>query len=199
MDFHGTGSSGKMSVESAANLWDSLMAKHKNAGTKLISPSMALQKDETMMQPFLDAVSVKPDCIGVHIFQNSIEGVKGVLDHYKTKYASYNCLWITEFAYANYQNGAHNYGNVGETDALAKQAVQLFENDDMVKAYFISDADNGDNGALTPSHNGKTLSSLGSTYKQAISSSSSKRSNHALRHVRRAAAASRRSATPEEQ
>lgn len=195
MDFHGTGSSGKMDVSAAANMWDELMKKHKDAGTKLISPSMAMQKDETMLTPFLSKVSVKPDCIGVHIFQDSLDGVKGVLDYYEQKYGDeYGCLWITEFAYANYQNGAHNYGSVSQTNALATEAVKLFEQSNLVKAYFISDADNGNNGQLTPNHSGSSLSSLGSTYKAAISSSSSKRAlNHAHRHIRRAAAASRRS------
>ncbi|CAO1631892.1 unnamed protein product [Parajaminaea phylloscopi] len=195
MDFHGTGSSGAMNVDSAASMWDSLMKKHQDAGTKLISPSMAKQKDENMLRPFLNKVSVKPDCIGIHIFQDSIEGVKGVLNYYTSKYSDYDCFWITEFAYANYQSGSHNYGNVGQTDSLAKQAVSLFESNDKVKAYFISDADNGENGMLTPNHSGSALTSLGQTYKAAISSVS-KRSNHAHRHVRRAAAASRRSATP---
>lgn len=196
-DFHGTGSSGKMDVSSAASLWDELMTKHKNAGSKLISPSCAKQADETMLRPFLDKVSTKPDCIAVHIFQDSMDGVKKVFEHYKTKYSDYNCFWITEFAYANYQDGAHNYGSVGSTDALVKEAVQYFESEDSIKAYFLSDADNGDNGDLTPNHDGSSLSSLGSTYLSTIKSyTSRKRSegNHANRHVRRAAAASRRSA-----
>lgn len=193
-DFHGTGSSGKMNVNAAASMWDELMTKHKNAGSKLISPSCALQKDETMLQPFLDAVKTKPDCIAVHIFQNSIEGVKGVLNHYKTKYADYNCIWVTEIAFANYQNGAHNYGSVSETDNLMKQYVKLLEEDDMVKAYFISDADNGPNGMLTPNHSGSSLSSLGNTFKSVISSYTRRSLPHSLRHVRRAASHSRRSA-----
>lgn len=194
-DYQGTGSSGKMTASAAASLWDELMAKHQAAGTKLISPSCALQADEVLLRPFLDAVTVKPDCIAVHIFQDSMTGVKKVLEHYKTKYTDYNCFWITEFAYANYQNGAHNYGTVAQTNALAKEAVAYFEAEDTVKAYFISDADNGDNGDLTPSHSGTSLSSLGETYLSAISSYVSKRSlPHMQRHVRRAAAASRRAA-----
>lgn len=196
MDFHGTGSSGPMDIDAAVHMWDSLMKKHKDAGTKLISPSMAKQKDENMLRPFLNKASVKPDCIGVHIFQDSIEGVKSVLNYYTSNYADFDCFWVTEFAYANYQDGAHNYGNAGQTISLAKQAVSLFESSDKVKAFFISDADNGSNGMLTPNHSGSSLSSLGQVYKAAISSSSSKRSNHALRSVRRAAAASRRSANP---
>ncbi|CAO1631551.1 unnamed protein product [Sympodiomycopsis kandeliae] len=192
-DFHGTGSSGKMDVNSAASMWDELMTKHKNAGSKLISPSCALQKDEKMLRPFIDAVKTKPDCVAVHIFQNSIEGVKGVLDHYKQKYSDIGCIWVTEVAFANYQNGAHNYGSVGETDNLMKQYVQLFENDDMVKAYFISDADNGPNGMLTPNHSGSSLSSLGNTFKTAITTYARRSLPHSSRHVRRAAAHSRRS------
>lgn len=196
-DYHGTGSSGLMTASAAASMWDEKFGPWKDAGSVLISPSCAKQADETLLAPFLAAATVKPDCIAVHIFRDSLSGVKETMNHYLNTYTDYDCFWITEFAYANYQNGAHNYGTVSETNDLIAQAVDYFESVDKIKAYFISDADNGENGTLTSSSG---LTSAGQAYLSAISkySSTSRRraisGNHAQRHVRRAAAASRRSA-----
>jgi hypothetical protein len=196
-DYHGTGSSGVMTASAAASMWDEKFGPWKDAGSVLISPSCAKQADETLLAPFLAAATVKPDCIAVHIFRDSLSGIKETMNHYLDTYTDYDCFWITEFAYANYQNGAHNYGTVSETNNLIAQAVDYFESVDKIKAYFISDADNGPNGTLTSSSG---LTSAGQAYLSAISkySSTSRRraisGNHAQRHVRRAAAASRRSA-----
>lgn len=196
-DYHGTGSSGLMTASAAASMWDEKFGPWKEAGSILISPSCAKQADESLLTPFLAAATVKPDCIAVHIFRDSLDGIKETMNHYLNTYSDYDCFWITEFAYANYQNGAHNYGTVSETNALIAQAVDYFESLDKVKAYFISDADNGPNGTLTSSSG---LTSAGQAYLAAISkyASTSRRraisGNHAQRHVRRAAAASRRSA-----
>ena len=171
-DFQGSGSSGKISPEDAAAAWEQYLAPHKHAGAKLISPSMAMQKDETWMAPFLKAVKTQPDVIAVHIFQDNMDGVKGVLDHY----AQYGKpMWITEFACINYQGPSPKYCDQSKVDSMLWQMVQLFESDSRVAAYSVSDANNGPFGDLTPNQAGQTLSKTGKTYLASVEKAIGKR------------------------
>ncbi|PWN49687.1 hypothetical protein IE53DRAFT_317190 [Violaceomyces palustris] len=164
-DWEGEGSSGVISPQDGAKAWDQYIAPHGVAGSILISPSLAKQKDEDWMQPFLNAVQRKPDAINVHIFQNSIEGVKGVVEHY-AKYAL--PMWITEFACINYQVQPTQYCDQNQTNTLINQAVSLFQSDPRIAAFAISDAYNGPYSALTPNHDGTKLSETGETYLAAV-------------------------------
>lgn len=184
------------------------------AGSVLISPSMAKQADETWLKPFLSKVSRQPDAIGVHIFQNDPSKVGRILDHFAqynkpmcefqskdepgslfridekestkkkeppsilTRFSYLSSQWtgITETACINYQNGAHDYCTKEQSDNYIATVIDMFEKDDRVAAYAISDAYNGDNMALTPDHNGSKLSSAGQTFKAAIAKYASKRS-----------------------
>lgn len=83
---------------------------------------------------------------------------------------------ITETACINYQNGAHDYCSKEDADNFISSVIDIFENDDRVAAYAISDAYNGDNMALTPNHDGSKLSSAGQTFKASIAKYASKRS-----------------------
>ncbi|KAN0063259.1 hypothetical protein ACQY0O_004423 [Thecaphora frezii] len=182
-DFQGSGSSGVIEPADAAKAWDQYIAPHGEAGAVLVSPSCAKQKDENWLAPFLKAVKRQPDAINVHIFQNSIEGVKGVLDHF----AQYNKpLWITEFACINYQVSPTVYCSQQDTDNLITQAIKLFESDDRVAAYAISDAYNGPNSALTPDHDGTSLSKTGKVFIAAVQSATSKSKRSLKKIVRRA-------------
>ncbi|CBQ72029.1 conserved hypothetical protein [Sporisorium reilianum SRZ2] len=171
-DFSGSGSSGKISPEDAASAWEQYLAPHARAGAKLISPSMAMQKDETWMAPFLKAVKTQPDIIAVHIFQDNMDGVKGVLDHY----AQYGKpMWITEFACINYQGPSPVYCDQSKVDSMLNQMVQLFESDSRVAAYSVSDANNGPFGDLTPNQAGQSLSATGKSYLASVQQADSKK------------------------
>lgn len=164
-DFSGSGSSGVMSIADAAAGWEQWIAPHGHAGAKLISPSMAKQKDETWLAPFLKAIKTQPDIIAVHIFQDNMDGVKGVLDHF----AQYGKpMWITEFACINYQGPSPVYCDQDKTDSILSQMVQLFQSDSRVAAYSVSDASNGPYGNLTPNQSGQSLSTTGKSYMASV-------------------------------
>lgn len=164
-DFQGQGSSGVMSTAEAAAAWDKYIAPHGKAGAKLISPSMAMQKDEKWLAPFIKAVNTKPDIIAVHIFQDNMDGVKGVLDHFATYGKP---MWITEFACINYQGPSPVYCDQSKTDSMITSMIELFQSDDRVAAYSYSDAFNGPNSALTPNHDGQSLSATGQAFLAAV-------------------------------
>ncbi|CDS01946.1 uncharacterized protein SPSC_03065 [Sporisorium scitamineum] len=181
-DFSGSGSSGKISPQDAAAAWDQYLGPHAKAGAKLISPSMAMQKDETWMAPFLEAVKTQPDIIAVHIFQDNMDGVKGVLDHY----AQYGKpMWITEFACINYQGPSPVYCDQSKVDSMLWQMVQLFESDSRVAAYSVSDANNGPYGDLTPNQAGQSLSATGKSYLASVQQADKKSRRDGLIPVRR--------------
>lgn len=164
-DFKGQGSSGVMTTSEAADAWEKYIAPHGKAGAKLISPSMAMQKDEKWLAPFIQAVDTKPDIIAVHIFQDNMDGVKGVLDHFATYGKP---MWITEFACINYQGPAPVYCDQDKTDSMIASMIELFQGDDRVAAYSYSDAYNGPNSPLTPNHDMKSLSTTGQAFLDAV-------------------------------
>lgn len=171
-DFSGSGSSGVIPIDVAAAGWEQWLAPHKQAGAKLISPSMAMQKDETWLAPFLKAIKTQPDIIAVHIFQDNMDGVKGVLDHF----AQYGKpMWITEFACINYQGPSPVYCDQSKVDSILGQMVQLFESDPRVAAYSVSDANNGPFGDLTPNQAGQSLSATGKSYLASVQQADQRR------------------------
>ncbi len=181
-DFSGSGSSGVIPVADAAAAWEQWIAPHAHAGAKLISPSMAMQKDETWLAPFLKAIKTQPDIIAVHIFQDNMDGVKGVLDHF----AQYGKkLWVTEFAVINYQGPSPKYADQATVDSMLKQMVDLFESDDRVAAYSVSDANNGPYGDLTPNQAGQSLSQTGKSYLASVEQATGKNQRRGLVPVRR--------------
>ncbi|KIM40463.1 glycoside hydrolase family 128 protein [Hebeloma cylindrosporum] len=90
----GEGSAG-MSVEDGVAKWESLIAPLRSKGTKLGSPSMCKQIDETWLAEFQDRISTPWDFTAIHINKNSLDGVKEDIDHY-LKYGK--PIWVTEFA-----------------------------------------------------------------------------------------------------
>lgn len=175
-DFSGSGSSGFIDPKAAAAAWDAYLAPHGRAGAKLISPSCAKQADETWMKPFLAAVQYQPDIIAVHIFVNNTDLLKNDLNHY----AQYGKpMMITEFACIDYQ-GQTKYCDQGRTNALIQAAVPIFENDDRVIGYALSDAYNGPHAYLTTAYTGARVASLtttGSVYLSLISKANNSKRN----------------------
>lgn len=181
-DFQGSGSSGVIPVETAAAAWEQYLAPHAKAGAKLISPSMAMQKDETWLASFLKAIKTQPEIIAVHIFQDNMDGVKGVLDHF----AQYGKpMWITEFACINYQGPSPVYCDQGKVDSMLQQMVELFESDSRVAAYSVSDASNGPFGDLTPNQQGQSLSATGKSYMASVQQATNQRRRRGLVPMRK--------------
>ena len=181
-DFSGSGSSGVIPIADAAAAWEQYLAPHAQAGAKLISPSMAMQAQETWLGPFLKAIKTQPDIIAVHIFQNTMDGVKAVLDHF----AQYGKpMWITEFACINYQGPSPVYCDQDQVDSMLNSMVQLFESDSRVAAYSVSDASNGPFGDLTPNQSGQSLSATGKSYLASVQQADKRRRRRSLVPMRR--------------
>lgn len=94
-----------MSVQDALAAWEQWIVPHRReAGALLIGPSCAMQGEscslllhlslagtnprskqdhETQCSEFVKKAKSKPDAISVHIFKDTVDGVKKVLDHYR--------------------------------------------------------------------------------------------------------------------
>lgn len=68
---------------------------------------------------------------------------------------------------------------------MVKQMVDLFENDERVAAYSISDANNGPYGDLTPNQAGRSLSQTGKTYLASVEQATGKNHRRGLIPVRK--------------
>ncbi|KAF7374815.1 Glyco-hydro-cc domain-containing protein [Mycena sanguinolenta] len=119
----GGGSAG-MSVSEGVSVWQSKIAPFQAKGTKLVSPSMCKQADETWLAQFKGEISTMWDITNVHINKNSMAGVQEDLDHY----ASYGKpMWITEFACVDDSNGFTPCTDQNEINTFISQIVDLFE------------------------------------------------------------------------
>jgi hypothetical protein len=68
---------------------------------------------------------------------------------------------------------------------MLKQMVDLFESDDRVAAYSVSDANNGPYGDLTPNQAGQSLSQTGKSYLASVEQATGKNQRRGLVPVRR--------------
>ncbi|KAF9565369.1 hypothetical protein CPC08DRAFT_187244 [Agrocybe pediades] len=159
----GSGSA-DMSVEDGVAKWESLIAPLKKKGTKLGSPSMCKQADETWLAEFSKLISTPWDFTAVHINKNSLDGVKKDVDHYLTYGKP---LWITEFACVDDYEKFVPCTDQDEINAFIRDVVPYFEGNKDIYAYAYS---NGLGlGDVWPLMNGDSLSESGKTYLAAIS------------------------------
>jgi len=159
--------SSNISVATAAPLWNELLAPLGQKGTKLLSPSMAKQKDEDWLTPFKAKISYQWDYTSVHVNQDSLEKVKAVIDYYLKKYEK--PIWVSEFACV--ASGASQWQpctNQNEIDKFINDVVPYFENHPNITAYGYSNGNGlGTVWPLTDSN--KKLQASGKTYLAAIS------------------------------
>lgn len=126
-----------------------------------------MQGGETWLGQFKDGgLSRDWDFTTAHIYKIDMDGVKGVLDHYR----SYGKpIWVTEFACVDDSGGFAGCTDQDTVTQWIKDVVDLFENDPDVMAY--SYTDDGGSGGLgpvwSPSSNGQ-LTTSGQTYLDAI-------------------------------
>jgi hypothetical protein len=146
------GASSDMSVPDAVYAWNQYIAPLGNAGSLLISPAMCMQQYENFITPFQKSINTPFDVIAVHIYIDTIAGVKAVLDYYWSKYQK--PMWVTEFGCVHNPSGSFTGCT---SQSLATQfmtdAVNLFQNDYRVYAYAPQNAGNawkmGEAGRLT--------------------------------------------------
>ncbi|PPQ96255.1 hypothetical protein CVT26_005582 [Gymnopilus dilepis] len=159
----GEGSAG-MSVSDGVSKWESLIAPLKAKGTKLGSPSMCKQADETWLAQFKKQISTPWDFTAIHINKNNLDGVKKDIEHYMTYGKP---IWVTEFACVNDSNQFTPCTNQAEIDNFINEVVPYFESNPNIFAYAYS---NGEGlGDVWPLMKGNSLSDSGKTYLAAIS------------------------------
>jgi len=160
----GSGSAG-MSVDTAANLWNNLVAPMGKRGTLLGSPSMCKQADEDWLTPFGQKTGFNWNFTAIHINKNSMDGVRKDIDHYWNTYKK--PIWVTEFACVNDNWQFTPSEDQNEINNYINQIVDLFEGDSRIFAYAYS---NGYGlGSKWPMWNNGQLSESGRTYLNAIS------------------------------
>ncbi|KIJ92495.1 glycoside hydrolase family 128 protein [Laccaria amethystina LaAM-08-1] len=159
----GDGSAG-MSVEDGVSKWESLIAPLSKKGTKLGSPSMCKQADETWLSQFSSKISTPWDFTAIHINKNSLAGVKLDIEHY----ISYGKpIWVTEFACVDDFQGFRPCTDQDEIDGFINDVVPYFQAHPNVYAYAYS---NGLGlGDVWPLMSRNSLSESGKTYLAAIS------------------------------
>ncbi|TFK40121.1 hypothetical protein BDQ12DRAFT_602247 [Crucibulum laeve] len=160
----GSGSAG-MTVDAGVSEWESLIAPLADRGTKLGSPSMCKQADETWLSKFRDRIDTEWDFTTVHINKNSLAGVKKDIDHYWNTYGK--PIWVTEFACVDDYHTFTPCTDQAQINQFINEIVPYLQKEDRVYAYAYS---NGLGlGDVWPLMKGNALSESGKTYLAAIS------------------------------
>ncbi|KAF8802432.1 hypothetical protein BYT27DRAFT_7112467 [Phlegmacium glaucopus] len=158
----GSGSA-DMTVQDGVAKWESLIAPLKKKGSKLGSPSMCKQADETWLSEFKDQISTPWDFTAIHINKNSLDGVKRDIDHYM-KYGK--PIWVTEFACVDDYQGFTPCTNQQAINNFINEIVPYMQGNSNIHAYAYS---NGLGlGDVWPLMKGDLLSESGRTYLAAI-------------------------------
>ncbi|KAF5327820.1 hypothetical protein D9619_004571 [Psilocybe cf. subviscida] len=158
----GSGSAG-MSVKDGVSKWEALIAPMKAKGTRLGSPSMCKQADETWLAQFAKAITTPWDFTAIHINKNSLDGVKKDMAHYETYGKP---IWVTEFACVDDNKKFEPCTDQSEINAFINDVVDYFEGNSNVFAYAYS---NGLGlGDVWPLMKGNSLSKSGQTYLNAL-------------------------------
>lgn len=157
--------SSEMSVASAAQDWNKLLAPLAKKGTLLGSPSMCKQYDEDFLTPFKNQISHGWDVTSIHINKPNVSEARNDVEYYVQKYKK--PVWVSEFACVHDQPSWEPCTDQGEIDGLIRDVVAYFEANDNVVAYGPS---NGAGlGDVWPLINGDgALTATGRTYLDAI-------------------------------
>lgn len=120
----------------AASDWAKWLAPLGAKGTKLGSPSLAKQMDETWLTPFA-AAPEKPtwDFTCIHANKNSSTLVQADVEYYYNKYKK--PVWVAEFSCMN----DLSWTLCEDPTTFIKETVTYLEGSDMVVAYGYSNGD----------------------------------------------------------
>ena len=157
--------SSQMSVASAAQDWDKLLAPLAKKGTLLGSPSMCKQYDEDFLTPFKNQVTRSWDVTSIHINKPNVSEAKKDVEYYVQKYKK--PVFVSEFACVHDQPSWEPCTDQAEIDTFIRDVVAYFEASHHVVAYGPSNgAGLGDVWPLTDGDGALTAS--GRTYLKAI-------------------------------
>ncbi|PRP77362.1 hypothetical protein PROFUN_05607 [Planoprotostelium fungivorum] len=156
--------SSAMAVQRGADLWNQYIAQFADRGTLLGSPSMCMQFAERWLQEFRPKIGRMWDFTAIHIYKNSMDGVRKDIDHYWNTFGK--PIWVTEFGCVDDSHWRPSTDQ-GEINRFINDIVDLFEHDDRVMAYSYSDV--GDLGNQWPLTRNGQLTESGHTYLNAVS------------------------------
>lgn len=167
-DCTGRDTSANMNIKDGYQDWNKYIAPKGQQGALLGSPSMCLQKDEAWLKRF----NMKPldkswDFTAIHVYKPDMKGVQEDIDYYWNTYGK--PIWVTEFACVYDQNNFTPCSDQGQINQWIRDVVDLFENNDHVKAYAYTDGGGLGDAWLPTNHDGTALSESGRTYLSAIS------------------------------
>lgn len=151
--------SSNMNPPTAATAWTSTLGKLGN--TLIGSPSMATQKDEEWLTPFMESLGVTEppwDYTCIHTNKNSSQGVIDDVGYYWNKYGK--PIWVSEFACVNDQSANFSTCDQDTINSFIPEVVDFFNKNSSVIAYGYSNGAglgtvwpliNNATGDLTPS------------------------------------------------
>lgn len=129
------GSDGMTDVAQGVAKWQATLARLPAAfGTKLGSPSMCKQKDETWLSSFTFDHGVNDwSFTNIHINKPNVAAAQDDIKYYYEKYGKK--IWISEFACVNDQPSWSPCTDQTQIDKFINETVPAFEKDDRVIAY----------------------------------------------------------------
>jgi hypothetical protein len=159
--------SSDVNTSTAATIWNQYFAPMGQRGTKLLSPSMAKQKEETWLTPFKAAITYPWDYTSIHVNVNTLDKVEADVEYFLNKYQK--PIWVSEFAcVASSATEFQPCSNQSEIDQFINQVVPYFEQHPNITAYGYSTGDGL--GTVWPLTDSKgNLQASGRTYLAAIS------------------------------
>ncbi|KAI9744455.1 MAG: hypothetical protein M1818_001984 [Claussenomyces sp. TS43310] len=155
-----TAGSSDVSVDTAVELWEELIAPWGDKGTLLGSPSMCKQADETWLAEFKTKITHDWDFTTIHISKTNMTGANKDIDHYWDTYGK--PIWVTEFACVDDVDGWNPCTDQSEIDGYINDIVDLLEADSRIYAYAYT-AGEGLGDVWPPVENGE-LTESGQTY-----------------------------------
>lgn len=158
--------SSDMTEAAAAPIWNTYFAKMGRRGTKLLSPSMAKQKDENWLTPFKALITYPWDYTSIHINVNTLDKVKADVDYYLAKYQK--PIWVSEFSCIVTSSPWTPCTNQTMINDYINQVVPYFEKHPNITAYGYSTG-NGLGTVWPLTDKSGNLQASGRTYLAAIS------------------------------
>ena len=151
----------------AAADWNQYIAPLGKKGTILGSPSMAKQKDEDWLTPFMDAgLDQSWDVTSIHVNKPDLAGVQADVEYYFNTYGK--PIWVSELACVHDQGDWHPCDSQDEVNQFLQDVIPYLESNENVVAYGPS---NGNGlGDVWPLTNNGEITASGQQYLNVLAS-----------------------------
>ncbi|GAA6036505.1 hypothetical protein JCM8097_003538 [Rhodosporidiobolus ruineniae] len=131
-DLSTSSASSNITASDAASLWDELIAPWQEKGSLLGSPACGMQGGETWLSGFKGAISTDWDFTAVHIYQQTVDDVANVVDHY-IQYGK--PIVVTEWGMMDVSTGFDPITNQSAINQYIEDCVKYFEGNSSVVGY----------------------------------------------------------------